>query len=120
MLRAKFPRPQRLRGRSNFALFAKAKHYYGAIIRAAVVIKEGRKAAFVVSKKVSPSAVDRNRLKRRLRELYRKCNNLLPPNSWIMFIALPVAAYADFTALQEDFNILCQKIASRISGSVSN
>ena len=119
MFRANFPRSQRLRGKRAFALFSGAKHYYGALIRAAVVIKDGQKAAFVVSKKIVPLAVDRNRLKRRLRELYRKCRFLLPQNIWIIFIALPVAAHADFTVLQEDFVKLCRKITSKNSGGIS-
>ncbi len=36
------------------------------------------KAGFTVSKKVSKSAVKRNKLKRRLREIYRQNRNLLP------------------------------------------
>ena len=120
MFCARFPRSQRLRGKSSFALFAKAKHYYGTLIRAAVVIEEGQKAAFVVSKKNAPLAVDRNRLKRRLRELYRKCRHILPQNCWIMFIALPVAAHADFKALQEDFSKLCRKISSKNVDCVSH
>jgi ribonuclease P protein component len=120
LFHAEFPRLQRLRGKHNFALFSRAKHHYGVLIRAAVVIREGQKAAFVVSKKVARSAVKRNRLKRRLRELYRKCSNLLPQNVWIMFIALPVAANANFTSLQKDFDMLCRKITSKNTGSVRN
>ena len=108
---------ERLRGKRNCALFAGAKHYRGGYIRAACIAGHGLKAAVVVSKKVAPKAVDRNKLKRRLRELYRKCRHILPPNIWLMILALPDAAEADYTSLEADLNALFTQIASKNAGN---
>lgn len=45
----------------------------------------------VVSKRVSKSAVDRNTVKRRLRESYRRNPQLFPPNADVLLIAKPNA-----------------------------
>lgn len=112
-------RVERLRGKKSFALFARAGQYRGSLLRVAVVqIEEGRKAAFVVPKKICPRAVDRNKLKRRLRELYKLCRNLLPSDIQIMIIALPDASSAKFEALYADIEKLFKKIASKDAGNI--
>jgi ribonuclease P protein component len=118
---------EHLRGRDNFSRFSRARQYRGFYIRVATVTEvdgahvSGRRAAFVVSKKVAHRAVDRNRLKRQLRELYRKCRTLLPQDIWLMFIALPEAiASDDFSKLEEDFIYLSKKIASKETGNLRN
>jgi ribonuclease P protein component len=112
-------------GRRNFARFAKAKHYRGSFIRVAAVLQTdgepvcGRRVAFVVSKKVANRAVDRNKAKRRFRELYRKWRETLPQNIWLMFMALPEAiAGASFDELEKDFIYVCKKIASQNGGNI--
>lgn len=112
-------RDERLKGRKNFNTFIGAKHYRAERIRIAALKRPGRKAAFVAGKKVSLKAVDRNRVKRRLRELYRKNRHLLPEDIWLMIIALPAAAKADFASLEADINALFNKIASEKPGSKS-
>jgi len=47
------------------------------------------KAGFVVSKKVDKRAVERNRIKRILRECYRKNRSLLPEGTHVILIARP-------------------------------
>ena len=97
-----FPRSERLRGRHTFALFSKAKHFGASFLRVSAIQGEGRKVAFVAGKKVSKLAVERNTIKRRLRELYRIHRALLPRNIWLMIIAKPEARDAEFTQLDRD------------------
>ena len=127
MRTGRFPRSERLLGRRNFALFAKAKQYRGSFIRVAAVshidgtLVYDRKVAFVVSKKTASRAVDRNKTKRRLRELYRKWRETLPQDIWLMFIALPEAiADVRFDELEKDFISVCKKIASQNDGNIRN
>lgn len=71
------------------------------------------KAGFTVSKKVSKSAVERNKLKRRLREIYRRNKNLLPANVSIIIRVLPQAAGADFNEIKNEVLSLFKIIASK-------
>lgn len=131
-LHNRFDRSERLKGKANFALFARARQYRGGLIRIACVkhttapglgvlsAPPDIKAAFVVSKKVAQRAVKRNKLKRRLRELYKKHRNNLPQNVWLMIIALPEAAKADFVSLEADLNALFKKIASDYAGHLQH
>ncbi|RLV57287.1 ribonuclease P protein component [Aeromicrobium phragmitis] len=58
---------------------------------------------FVVSKAVG-SAVDRNRVKRRLRHLVRERVGALDAATWIVVRALPPAAKAPLAALSRDLD----------------
>ncbi len=71
------------------------------------------KAGFTVSKKVSKSAVERNKLKRRLREIYRRNKNVLPANVSIIIRVLPQAAGADFNEIKNEVLSLFKVIASK-------
>ena len=78
------------------------------------------KAGFTVSKKVSKSAVERNKLKRRLREIYRQNRNLLPANVSIIIRVLPQAAGADFNEIKNEVLSLFKVIVSKEYGSNAN
>jgi ribonuclease P protein component len=70
------------------------------------------RACVIVSRKVSRRAVDRNRLKRQLRALYREHQSLLPADMDIILIArsgMLTAAYAD---LQMRFKKACANLKS--------
>lgn len=119
------PRCLKLRGRKNFALFSGARQFRGDLLRIAVIIPEEgdiceQKAAFVTSKKVSLKAVDRNLIKRRLRDIYRRCRTLLPDRIWLMIIALPSAKGASYGELQTEIIKLFEKITSKMSGNIFN
>ena len=78
------------------------------------------KAGFTVSKKVSKSAVERNKLKRRLREVYRRNRNLLPANVSIIIRVLPQAAGADFNEIKNEVLSLFKVITSKEHSSNAN
>ena len=71
------------------------------------------KAGFTVSKKVSKSAVERNKLKRRLREIYMRNKNVLPANVSVIIRVLPQAAGADFNEIKNEVLSLFKVIASK-------
>ncbi len=110
----------RLRGKDAFARFAHARHHHGKLLRVAVVSGSGLRCAFSVGKKYSVKAVVRNKLKRRLREVFRKWHTLLPEDTWLLFMPLPDAVNADFAALEADFKKLCGAIASKKSRDLTD
>ncbi len=61
----------------------------------------------------------RNLAKRRLREIFRRSSDLLPPSRDLCVILKPEAARAPYAALREEFRSLCEKAFSsaRPSGS---
>lgn len=67
---------------------------------------------FVVSKAVGP-AVDRNRVKRRLRHLMRERVGQLPPGSRVVVRALPSSAAASSSALGEQLDAALQRSGAR-------
>lgn len=78
------------------------------------------KAGFTVSKKVSKSAVKRNKLKRRLREIYRQNKSMLPANISIIIRVLPQAAGADFNGIKDEVLSLFKVIAAKEHSSNVN
>lgn len=68
---------------------------------------------FVVSKAVG-SAVDRNRVKRRLRHLVRDRVDTLPPGSRLVVRALPPAARASSTTLGEQLDAALARAGSPV------
>ncbi len=71
------------------------------------------KAGIIVSKKVSKSAVERNKLKRRLREIYRRNRLVLPENISVIIRSMPKAAGADFNEIKREVLSLFSLIASK-------
>jgi ribonuclease P protein component len=77
---------------------------------------EPPKIGFIVSRAVG-SAVVRNRVRRRLRELMRGYLQLLPGGSLLVVRANPVAARADQSDLAADLDLVIKKLLRRQVGA---
>ncbi|UCF78419.1 MAG: ribonuclease P protein component [Candidatus Eiseniibacteriota bacterium] len=97
----RFPRKERLQGKRNFDRVYKD----GAVYRTQHIVLfclrdnvEGRKAAFVTSKRLG-KAVRRNRIRRRLREAYRRFRAGLPERVHLVFVARSGVAELEWEGL---------------------
>jgi ribonuclease P protein component len=66
------------------------------------------RAGFVTSRKIG-GAVARNRVRRRLREIVRKCQHDIGEGFWIVLIARPAAARASYSALEDEWLRLARR-----------
>jgi ribonuclease P protein component len=86
---------------------------YGKLFRLAFLRRdtdESTQLGIIVSKRVG-SAVTRNRVKRRLRDIYRNDRHHLLPHLWLVVIATPQAATASFQELKIEWLRLGKKLS---------
>ena len=69
---------------------------------------ERTRVGLVTSRRVG-GAVQRNRVRRRLREIVRLAQRELQSGRWLVLIARPAAAAAEFSALREDWTRLARR-----------
>jgi ribonuclease P protein component len=74
-------------------------------------VGEGR-VGITVSKRVG-QAVVRNRVKRILREVYRRCRGQFPPGMDVVFVAKRSAAWLDYASAEQEIERLCERYFSR-------
>lgn len=103
-----FPKEVRLRRRSEFLKVQDKGFKITADCLLCLVLPNGRadgltRLGLTVSTKVGPS-VTRNRIRRRLRELFRVRKDSLPRALDMVFIARNSAAEADFARLSRAFD----------------
>jgi ribonuclease P protein component len=110
----RFPRTARLLAKVQFdAAFADGRRCASRFFRATVTSASGADAALglAVSRRVSKLAVQRNRLKRQVRESFRHARQGLPALN-VVVSAKPEAVAAANSALQQDLAKLWQRIAA--------
>lgn len=107
-------RTKRLTKKKDFLRLAtKGRSAFGpyATMRVVELARGGEgKVGFIISTKIFKRAVDRNRTKRRLREVVRALLPTIPPGVNLLFIAKPEAKDADFQKLTEEIKRLITKI----------
>lgn len=107
-----FPKRLRLHRQRDFALlYRDGRRARGALILLIAYVPPaadaGFKAGFSVRKKIYRRAVDRNRVKRRLRELVRLKRPELADSAWIILQANAGVDRCPWKTLWNEFNTLC-------------
>ena len=110
--RLKLRRVRRLTADAEFAHVREhGRAYRGEFMTFAVADLAGKEAArigVITSKRVG-NAVIRNRVRRRVRELFRTNQRQVRPGVWIVTIARAAAARASFGALQAEWLRLARR-----------
>lgn len=107
------PREKRLTKKRDFLKLGTAgRPVYGVFttLRVRALHKPETKVAFLTSTKMFKLAVDRNRVKRRLREILREIWDELPSSMHLLFIAKPEALDGDFLKIKEDIRHMLTKV----------
>ncbi len=104
---------ERLRKRSDYLLVqTQGKRIYLRDLVVLIYYHEGfKRFGITVSRQVG-GAVVRNRVKRRLREIWRRFCYLLPSDNDIILVAKRSAASADYISLKNQFIELGKKISA--------
>ena len=110
--RLRFPKAARLTQTAEFArVRTDGRPVHGKMITLGVLKgvaeKDGR-VGIVTSKRVG-NAVIRNRVRRRLREIFRAMRPRLIPGLWLVVVAKSSAAKATLAVLGEEFSQLAQR-----------
>lgn len=113
------PRHARLRRRGEFLAVQREGRSYRAKHVVAVARRNGleqTRLGVTVSRRVG-KAVERNRVKRRLREIFRHHQEVLPPGLDVVLIARTGSSKAGFGDLRDEVVGLFQSIAEKHGGS---
>ncbi len=76
-----------------------------------------RRLGVTVSRRVSRRAVDRNRIKRRLREIFRRERGVLPDGVDVVLVARPAALDASYETLRSAFLEAARRLPDLGKGS---
>lgn len=108
------PKQFRLSKKRDFVRLAiRGRSIFGPYATLRVVetrLGELGRVAFITSTKMMKRAVDRNRTKRRLREVVRGLTRELPRDVNLLFVAKPEARVVEFVRLVEEIKRLVSKI----------
>jgi len=106
------PKPARLTRRAEFAAVREqGKSQHGTLMVLGTwqtSSPEPARIGVVTSRRVG-SAVERNRTRRRLREIFRLQRNLLPSGLWMVVVPRRAAVRATFAALAEEWRALAAR-----------
>jgi ribonuclease P protein component len=105
----RLPKSRRLTRSSEFGRVKKeGRAERGGFLILGVLAAHPLRAGFVTSKRIG-SAVVRNRIRRRLREIVRKQQPDLRENLWIVTIARPNCAHATYRELEDEWLRLAKR-----------
>ncbi|WP_058836670.1 ribonuclease P protein component [Luteimonas abyssi] len=110
MTSAGFPKQARVRARAEFDRVFKHGRRVASPLMALHWFADGDagRLGLAVSRKVDPHAVGRNRIKRVLRDQFRRLRGELPPGAYVI-VARVAARQADNDALRSGFEQLLQR-----------
>jgi ribonuclease P protein component len=110
--RLRFPRSTRLTRAGEFSkLKREGVSFHGKLFVLSVLKPtpdSATRVGFITSRRVG-GAVERNRVRRRLREIVRASLGDLREGAWLVLIARQGAARASFQALREEWQILARR-----------
>ena len=111
-MRLRFPKTARLRRASEFSrLRSEGVSVHGKFMVLSVLRHDttaDARIGFITSRRVG-GAVERSRVRRRLRELVRADRPRLAANCWLVLIARANAARAEFAQLRNEWRALAQR-----------
>ena len=108
----RFPKSARLNRAGEFARMRhEGEPFHGKLMILSVLKVEAAattRIGIVTSRRVG-GAVLRNRARRRLREIFRLAQGEIRHGLWLVLIARPAAATAEYSALREDWTRLARR-----------
>lgn len=106
------PKSQRLTKKRDFMKLAvQGRSIFGPYATLRILQKKGpTRVAFITSTKVFKLSVDRNRAKRRMRDVLHQLFSELPPDMSLLFVLKPESRDAEFTKLIEEVKRMIAKI----------
>ena len=111
--RYRSPATRRVKRRRDFERVRKeGRTVRGALLTLGVLPVEGEnafKVGLVTSRRLG-GAVVRNRVRRRLREIVRRCQHQIVAGHWLVVIARPAAAKASSAILEKEWRRLAQRV----------
>lgn len=113
-MNGRLERSERLRKKSEYLKVLKSKKCEGkllAVYRSKNDLEKVR-FGFITGRKVSKKAVERNRLRRLMKEFCRRNKDLFPNGNDFVFRALPGANKASYDEICDEVRRLLEKIAS--------
>jgi ribonuclease P protein component len=106
------PKGARLSRRAEFDLVrTRGRSWHGKfmVMGGWISGEEGTARCGVVTSRKTGPAVDRSRIRRRLREIFRLHRGSLPNGLWMVVVARRAAATADYGALSEEWRALARR-----------
>jgi len=106
------PKAARLSRRAEFsAVRNEGKSWHGRLMVLGALATTDDKAARVgiVTSRKTGSAVERSRVRRRLREIFRLHRRLLPAGLWMVVVPRRAAVGAEFAALRDEWCELSER-----------
>jgi ribonuclease P protein component len=114
MPRLRFPKAVRLHRATDFARMRReGAAFHGKLMLLSVLRIEAAdrpRFGIVTSRRVG-GAVQRNRVRRRLREILRQAQRGIVNGVWLVLVARPAAAVAELAELRADWTRLAQRSA---------
>ncbi|MGA1862164.1 ribonuclease P protein component [Deferribacter thermophilus] len=111
-MRFTFKKDERLRKQREFEnVFENGRWVNGKYVDICFALDQSRKVGFIVSKKISKKAVIRNKVKRRLREIFRLNKYDLPDTVNLIIVAKKGVEKVSFSDLEDEVRKLFKKIS---------
>ena len=115
------PKAARLSRRAEFAAVREeGKSWHGRLMVLGALPTAGQDPARIgiITSRKTGTAVERSKVRRRLREIFRLHRRLLPAGLWMVIVPRRAAVRADYSALSDEWCALAQrgKILGKVEG----